>query len=158
MEKTIVIPTDLKVESLNLLKHALANTTEKVHVILLYAENISNSIQDLLFYSSAKIIAKSSSPAFHEGLAIVKNRYETLIGSIRIEVLHSDSLHVFKRFAEANNITQAIIPRHYDLAKGKNSFNIISIIKKSGVLYTEITWETKASLPDAGSIDLLFQT
>jgi hypothetical protein len=157
MEKTIVIPTDLKVESLNVLKHALANNNERVNIILLYAENVSNSIQDLLFYSPSKIINKAASQSFYDGLAIIKNRYDTHINSLRIEVLHSDSKNLLKRFIEANNISQVVLPQSYELVKSKNGFDLVALLKTCTVPVEEVLWESKVSVSELGRLDSLFQ-
>jgi hypothetical protein len=52
MPKRILIPIDFSVESLNTLKRALDGLGDThVEVILMYAEYLSDSITELLFYS-----------------------------------------------------------------------------------------------------------
>jgi len=51
MPKTILIPIDFRVASLNTLKYALERSSGSPHrVILIYAEYLEDSITELLFY------------------------------------------------------------------------------------------------------------
>src|SRR5690606_18087174 len=105
MSKTILVPTDFHVESLNVLKLALSSShDDKVKVILMYSVDLGNSFQDLIFYSPQKIIGSAVKPEFQDALAILKNRFEKTIDMLLIDVFHGYSNHAFINFAKAKKV------------------------------------------------------
>lgn len=159
MSKTILIPTDLRVESLNTLKIALNRTTEDgLHVMLMYSEWLNLSIQDLLWYSPRKILSQATGPHFNEGLAILRNRFTGKILSMQTGVFHGYNVYAFQNFASAHSIDEIYIPQNYTLKTSGKSFNPIMLIKKSGLTYQEVGWDIKSSFSDTDQLDTLFNT
>ncbi|MBL7936163.1 MAG: hypothetical protein JNM51_10200 [Bacteroidia bacterium] len=141
MAKTILIPVDFTPESLNTLKLALKeNSISGVNVILMYSEYLTDSITDLLFYSADRIIESHITPDFEETISILKNRYETDIKTIKIELFHGYNINSFKNFIEAKRIDAIYIPKKYTLKLKKNGFDPIPFIKKSGLPVQEMEW------------------
>ena len=100
MAKRILAVTDFTVESLNVLRLALKNTSESnLQVILMYAEAASDAIGDLLFRSPQSRINELTTPEFAAALAILKNHYEHEIQSLRIMVFSGYSTVAFQNFA-----------------------------------------------------------
>jgi hypothetical protein len=157
MERTILIPIDFKIESLNTLKLAL-NSIENEHanVVLMYAEYLTDSITELLFYSPKKTIKSLKSPEFEEAISIIKNRYETVIRSIEIELFHGYNVNAFKEFVEAKKIDTIYIPKNYSLRLPKNGFDPIPLIKKSKLSYQEMGWETSTYTSEQLQLNALF--
>lgn len=143
MTKTILIPIDFNPESLNTLKLALKeNSISEVDIILMYSEYLTDSITDLLFYSADRIIQSHITFDFEETISILKNRYETSIKSIKIELFHGHNTNSFKNFIAAKQIDTIYIPKKYTLKLKKNGFNPVPFIKKSGVPVQEIEWDS----------------
>jgi len=148
MTSTILVPIDFNVESLNTLKIALEkHKQDKINVILMYAEYVSTSITELLFYSPDKSIQSLTNPTFNDALTILKNSYESTIQSLNIELFSGYSVNAFKNFLEANNVDQVYIPQNYRLQVKKNGFDPIPLIKKSHIHFKEFAWsyENKSS-------------
>jgi hypothetical protein len=157
MAKTILIPIDFKIESLNTLKLALNSLkSEHTNVVLMYTEYLTDSITELLFYSPKKIIKSLKSPEFEEAISIIKNRYETMIDSIDIKLFHGYNVNAFKIFVEAKKIDTIYIPKNYSLRTSQNGFNPIPLIKKSKLPYQEIEWETSTYTSEQVQLNALF--
>lgn len=141
MAKTILIPIDFSVESLNTLRLALSqHRQETVNVVLMYAEYLSSSITELLFYAPNEIIQSLTSPQFYDAINIIKNSYEFTIQSITIELFHGSNISAFRNFCETNEIDLIYLPLNYRLAPKKNGFDPIPLIKKSKVQFFEVNW------------------
>lgn len=139
--KTVLIPIDFTIESLNTVKIAIEeNKHESVHVILMYAENLTSSISELLFYSSPKVIQSHLSPQFSEALSILKNTYETTIKSMRIVLFHGYNKQSFINFHEGLKVNSVYFPMNYKLSIKKKGFDPIPLIKKSNIAYKEVAW------------------
>ncbi len=141
MQKTILIPTDFTVESLILVKQAVAqNQNNNLNIILLYSCFLTDSISELLFYSPEKIIKEKSNAKFHEALSVVTNRYYEQINAIEIEVFHGYSASSIESYVEKNKISQVFIPKNYVFKETGNYFDMTSIIRRSKLKYTELSW------------------
>lgn len=150
MHKTILIPTDGRVESLATLRMALQNLeSQELHIVLMYSEYLNDSITDLLFYNAAKRIKTIITPAFEEALSVLKNRYETSFQSISIELFHGMTVNAFKNFATAKKIDIAWLPKAKSLKPTKNAFDPTSLIKKSGLQIHEVEWATNTATDNA---------
>ncbi|AYQ33651.1 universal stress protein [Runella sp. SP2] len=143
MERTILVPIDFKVESLNALRLAL-NTINagKVNVVLMYAKIPTDSISDFLFYSPDEMVDTLKTTEFEEAIAIIKNRYESLLGSISIELFHGYSANALSNFLEARNIEKIYFSKNYKLKPGKKGFDPTPLLKKSRVSYQEVGGES----------------
>lgn len=153
MPKKLLIPIDFKVESLITLKYALNEINEEVEVVLLYAEYLSDSITELLFYSPNEKRKSLMTPEFNEALSIIKNRFENTLIKLNIAFFHGDNVSAFRNFVEGNKIDSIYIPKNYKLKLFKNGFDPIPLIQKSKLGYQEVEWQ---KLSDSGSNDLSY--
>ncbi|GAB2649774.1 hypothetical protein GCM10027035_49680 [Emticicia sediminis] len=143
MTTKILIPTDFHVESLNTLKLAMNHLeTYEVEVVLMYAQDLGNSITDLLFYNPKKLVESLRTKEFDEALSILKNRFETRIKSISYEIFHGYRVKLIEDFIDSKNIDYIFLPKSYHLQMSKNGFDTIPLIKKSKLTYKELDWET----------------
>ncbi|MFY9308477.1 MAG: hypothetical protein WAQ28_05425 [Bacteroidia bacterium] len=157
MAKTILVPTDFHVASLNTLKLVLENTqTEQVYVILVYSEYLNTSITDLLFYSPYRIINSRISNEFNEALQILKNRFRGTITDITIKVFHEPNRKMLKRFIETHNVEEIFIPKTYKLKTHKCSFDLVPIIKNTSLPFYEIEWESNHTHSEQEQLIALF--
>lgn len=158
MKKTILIPIDWNVESLNTLKFVLsAGEFTSVDIVLMYAHKLSDSITDMLFYSPSNIIGSYTTPLFEEAISILRNRHETIVNSVSIELFHGYGVNALKKFVEARGIDIIYIPKRYSLKLEKRGFNPIPIIKKSKLAYKEIEWSPELNSSGEDQLNVLFK-
>jgi hypothetical protein len=157
MAKTILIPIDFTVESLNTLKLALdKHRHEQIEVLLMYAQHLSDAMTDLYFFSSRKSIQALITPVFDDALTILKNSFESTTLFLRIEFFHGINVNSFIQFAEANSVQTCYIPANYRLKLKGNAFNPLPFITRSGVPYEEIPWTPTDHLSDEDQLQQLF--
>lgn len=157
MSRTILIPIDFTVSSLNTLKLvSRQHKSEQVHVVLMYAEHLSSSISELLYYSPSKRIQSLAGPLFTDAIDIIRNSNETGLLSVKIELFHGMNVRAFNHFAEAHGIDLAYLPKSYRLQIRKQGFDPCKLIKASGLPVHEIEWPTDLSAPEADGFNALF--
>lgn len=141
MTKTILIPTDFRVASLNTLKYALEKSSGgSYHVILIYAEYLEDSITELLFYRPESKIASKITPEFRNALEVLRNRFEFQIADLDIKLFHNRSRRGLRRFVENHKIDEIYIPQTYHLKMPRKAFDLVSIIRQTFIDYREIDW------------------
>jgi len=157
MVKTILVPIDFRVASLNTLKLALESSSE-IHIaaILIYAEHLNDSITDLLFYKPRRIINSLLSPEFKEALEILKNRYEGKLIDIEIKLFHGVNKNYLNNFLEANKVTHIYVPKDYKLKTSARSFDPLQILKKSDLPIFEMQWINSNNQSEQEQLSSLF--
>jgi len=157
MSLRILLPTDFTVESLLTLKKAMEELPDTdVEAVLLYAEHLSTSITELLFYSPAERRRQLVTSHFEEALTILINRFEKRLLRISIEFFHGYGVAAFRNFAAAQEIDRIFLPGSYVLKPLDNGFDPTSILRKSRIPYQEVIWENPHPSGDAGQLSLLF--
>lgn len=159
MKKTILIPTDFTIESLNVLKTFLNNADKecKYDIILLHGAFLNDSITDLLYFSKRKQIKNFSNSQFDEAFLVIKNKHESMINSIRKEVFFGLNQNAFNNFVEGNKIEEAYIPAHRMMhLRNKKSFDLIPYVLKSGIKVHEISTYVEAPIPEKGKVAEVF--
>lgn len=155
--KTIAIPTDFTIESLNTVKGALAMLKdEKVNLILVYSAYLSGSITDLLFLSKPKYLASMQNDKFTEACEILTNKYASQIESFQVELFPGTSHSFFTHFLAGNNIDEVFIPKNYRLKPGKRGFDPIPYFKKTKLPLTEVDWHATSDIPEKNLVAELF--
>lgn len=157
MVKTILVPVDFRVESLNTLKLALAQSNENsVNVVLMYAEILSDSISDLLFYSQEKIINARIKPEFLKAMAILKNRFENKIKRFEIEVFHGRNQSSLERFMKAQRIDEIYVAKTYNLKLTGSAFDPLPLLKKYQLPLSQMDWDQKQETSEEDQLNALF--
>jgi hypothetical protein len=158
MKKTILIPTDFTVQSLNVLKTILANnnTNLQFDIVLLHGVSLSDSIRDLLFYSKTKQIASLTNPAFEEAFEVIKNKFDSQINSMRIDLFTGYNQAAFNNYLEGNRVEQIVMTNQQLYLTNSKSFNLEAFIKKSNVDVFVIDAGEVATLPEKGKLAELF--
>lgn len=138
MERTILVPTDLHIGSLNALKSCLAeNTRGKVRVILMYAMHTPDGISDLLFYSPRKVMKERIHPAFNEALSVLRNRFEQQLTNLDIVPYHGVTQAAFDQFVKARCVDEIHISTSYDLLPTERMIDPLPFIRKADVRVVE---------------------
>ncbi|RYU96587.1 universal stress protein [Emticicia agri] len=141
MQKTILIPIDFRVASLNTLKFALESSTGEPHkVILIYAEFLDDSITELLFYRPESKIASKITPEFKNAMEVLRNRFEYQIADLEIKLFHNRSRRGLRRFVENHQVDAIYIPKTYRLKMPKKAFDLVTIIRQTFSDFQEIDW------------------
>lgn len=157
MTVTVLVPIDFSVASLNTLKLALeSNKDSGVRAILLYAELLSDSITEMLFYSPEKIIEKKQTNEFREALEILNNRYKHHENEIIIRFLHSYDKNYLISLLEANRVDKIYLPKNYVLKTRGASFNPIPLLKSTQFPIYETEWETSTNKSEQEQLAALF--
>lgn len=155
--KTIAIPTDFTIESLNTVKGALnVLKDEKINLILVYSAYLSGSITDLLFLSKPKYLASLQDDKFTEACEILRNKYASQIKSIQVELFPGTSNSFFTHFLAGNHIDEVFIPKKYRLKLGKRGFDPIPYFKKTKLPLTEVDWNETSNVPEKNRVAELF--
>jgi hypothetical protein len=157
MSHTVLIPIDFKVESLKSLKLVLNdNTHQKINVVLVYAEKSSGSITDMLFYSPSKRVSELCSEVFIEAVSMIKNRYDSVIGELRIEIFGGTTVSALKNFIDANKIDEIISPSNYEFKMDSKAFDLRPLFKGTGTPIKNISWQNQKSLSAHEQLIALF--
>lgn len=143
MTKTILVPVDLNVASLNTLRLALESLPDqKIKVMLIYPKSLDNNITDLLFLSPFKIIHSFTSPEFKEALEIIKNRYSEKLLHVSTKLFYGNTKAFLENFIAANAIDAVIIPKNYKFQTARELFDPIPLLKKAKVPVFEVNLES----------------
>lgn len=138
--KTIIIPTDLSLGSLDLVKNAVLNFPgEKINIVLTYGMKLAMSeFQPMEFLGNRNY----KSEICHKFTRLKKRlfiEHKNQINKIDIEVFTGTNAIAFSNFLKRNNISIALIPntalrnfptkKHYDITKliKSNMSNIIEV-------------------------------
>jgi hypothetical protein len=157
MKKTILIPTDFTMESLNLFKYVMQTTTVDVHVIFLHCMAPSDSILDLLFTTSEDIAESLVSRDFKEAISIIKNRYGTYSSSENVQIFKGRTQGAFLNFLEGNKVDEIIVPKDYHFIKtNSRSIDPMSFIKDTTRSVIEVSWTGSKSVPEKNQLAELF--
>jgi hypothetical protein len=140
MIKTLLIPTDFKIESLNTLKLALQNEQQECQIILIGGYFLKDSITELLFYDADRTIKELVSSEFDEALSIIKNRFENIITKFTIKLTHIYSAAAMKEWINSEGVTHICIPKSYKLKNPKRGFDPSPLLKKTGLPVREVDW------------------
>jgi len=108
--RKILIPTDLSVNSLTLLKRALDDCEQKTNIVLVYGASLSSSITELLFYSKEDYLEELKTEAFNKVMAVIESKYEDIINSLTIDIFFGGTKNAFNNFIEGQKITHAYLP------------------------------------------------
>lgn len=152
-----MLPTNLQLESLSLLRIVLKglDKNQKVKVILMATDSLSDGLFDSWFNPPSRNVFKSISPKFKESLSILNNHFEScLIGKIHIEVFHGATVSAMRNFLDANQVSKIYIPDSHQFNENSSAFNAIPLLLKSGYPVKELTLNAEVR----NSESALFQT
>lgn len=130
MKKTVLIPGDFSVETLQVLVAVLNQNSEEgqFDIIILHNHHLSSSITDLLFYSKYSIMRSLMQKDFEEASMVVKNKYVSLINSLRLDIFFGSSQIDFDHFLQSAKIQEIWMSEDEFI---RNKFGFGKYIKKS---------------------------
>jgi hypothetical protein len=132
--KTILIPTDFTLRSLDMVKAAAARFNgPNLKIILFHALHTPADIQDLLFINKA-VPHEKITEDFRHACAAIKKQHKDGISLITFRHMYGNTSPVFKNFLEANNIDAIYMPQHVALIRPyANSVDVRPLFKKAHV-------------------------
>ncbi|GHB70767.1 hypothetical protein [Persicitalea jodogahamensis] len=155
--KTILIPTDFTIESLNTLKEAIKLQSEKVNVVLVYFAGTPDSITEMLFFSKENYLSSFQSERFQEACQILLNTYASKVNSFRIELFSGFWQRVFTSFLEINEVDEVFIPKNYSMKlKNPRSFDPLPYFRKCALPKRSIPWDSNVNVPEKDRVAELF--
>ncbi len=159
MKKTVLIPTDFTIESLNAVKTFLNQADDRFqyNIILLHGVDFTDSITEALFFTKSKFIASVEEKDFPEACNIIKNKFSSQINSIRKDVFTGFNQSAFNNYIEANKVNEAFVPVNYNLQMvDRKSFDLLPFIKNSTLTVSEIEWDADEMMPEKGKLAEIF--
>ena len=132
--KTVLIPTDFSLVSLNIVKQAAAYfSDERVRVVLFHALHAPTDIQDLLSINS-RVPHEKITEEFRHTCAAIKRKSNDAIAHISFQYLYGNTTAVFKNFIEANSIDCIFFPSHIVLQNAyANSVDMGSLFRHASI-------------------------
>ncbi|UII26229.1 hypothetical protein LVD15_23495 [Fulvivirga maritima] len=161
--KTVLIPTDLSVRSLNLVITALRDhKPTELNILLAHGMTRSSSFTDLIFESSKKRLEGMLSEDFRNAAQFIENTFRSQLQSIIIDTFSGVNQRSFNNYLEANKV-DAIY--HFDkndsAAFDKNCFSLMPFIEKCEIPCSVVHFDDLMFAPDRGKgheINALFFT
>jgi hypothetical protein len=157
MVKTILLPTDFSIRSLQPVRYALEEDSgERLNVIHVVGLRIPQSITELLFFSREDFVKKLSGEVFNEACQVIRNKYASRINEMRIEIFTGLTQGAFNLFLDGQGIDKMYIPEN-KLNFHHPCFDPTPFMKKSKVLHQTVSWHEKADELEYNSISVLFK-
>lgn len=157
MKKTVLIPTDFTIQSLNILKTFLnQNPNNQYNIVLTHGINIGDSIRDLLFFSKNKQIEILSNEAFNEAFEVIKNKFGSQINSIKIDFFTGNNQAAFNNFIEGNQINQIVDPNYKMTFSTRKSFDFSRFFNKCKAEITVMEITNHLNIPEKGNLAEVF--
>lgn len=160
MRKTVLIPTDFSVESVNLVKTALnSNEEDSFEIILLHGLYLPDTMTELILFRKKETIRKLENAAFRESCQMLLSKYGKRIESLSVDLFTGFNQSAFENYLEANRVDEI-----YALAESrfkgphKRSFDLMPFVKKASVHLFKIRWVDlgKDSYMDRNQLSALF--
>ena len=157
MKKTILIPTDFTIQSLNILKTFLnQNPNNHYNIVLVHGLNIGDSIRDLLFFSKNKQIQELANEAFLEAFEVIKNKFDSQINSLKIDFFTGNNQTAFNNFIEGKQVQQ-ILDSNYKLTLStQKSFDLNRYFNKCKVEVIKVEIQNHVNIPEKGNLAEVF--
>ncbi|MCW5909439.1 MAG: hypothetical protein KIT62_00105 [Cyclobacteriaceae bacterium] len=158
MKRTVLIPTDFTIESLNLLKYAAQSAeSESINLVLAHGLHLSDSIFDLLFFSRTETVEKLLNEDFEAAGKILRNKYASRINSFRIEIFSGFTQSAFQNFLSGNRVTEILLPKTYSFkAVTQRSFDLAPFARASKYPVKEVDWQAIPNAPEKNKLAEVF--
>ena len=132
--KTVVIPSDFSIESIQVAETIVRDSKEEVRIIFTHLFHVADDIQDLLFSNYRKKEYEFVSETFRNECKILEDLYSENLKSIKIEFFYGSRLASFKNFLDYNEADCIAYSESYGIPKlSKSSLDALPVIKKCGL-------------------------
>lgn len=131
--KTILIPTDLSTESLNLIKNSILNfPNQKINIVLgIGRKTVIGDFEPMDFLGGRNYKAPVSREfASHKNKLYLEHKNQ--ISKIRVEVFTGANKYAFTNFLAANQITDGLMPKTpFNNFTTKNYFDLSQLMRSN---------------------------
>ncbi len=132
--KTVIIPSDFSISSLQVAETIVRNASEEVNILFIHLFHVADDIQDLLFSNYRKKEYEFVSEEFRRECEILKEVFPSTLKSIKIEFFYGSKLAVFKNFLDYNNADFIGYSKRYGMPKlSKSSIEALPVMMKCGL-------------------------
>ncbi|OKS86879.1 hypothetical protein [Mucilaginibacter polytrichastri] len=113
--KTLLIPTDFKLQSLNCIPQLTKQLyPHKLNIIMVHVISVTDSITELLMLSRRSAEYRYIPDAFYMACKEIKESYKNNVNEIRIEFFYGNTVAAFKNFLDANEVDAIVDLANYD--------------------------------------------
>lgn len=156
MDRHILFLTDGNIETLNVMKVALARhgiLEENVKVTLMQGVYLPDSSIDLFFYSKRRLMTELYDGDFRSAAEIVQAKYDSVLTEMNMEIFSIPDHRELNRWMESNQVDEL----YYDASgrfdkRHKRSFDLRQLVKNPPCEVSAINWkhtaESEATLFD----------
>lgn len=146
--KRILIPTDLTVESLQLIEYAILNFPKtKLEIILVYGFKLPETRWGLAQFSARREILKLTNEAYEKAKRVFIREHADAIENMEVELFTGRNSFAFQNFIEQLNVADAIVPKGKFLDfNDSKSFDPTRFIKKNVANVIEIPLDASKEL------------
>lgn len=110
------------------------NSGQRLEIALLHGVFPPTSLTELLFTQKRKIIQELETPDFKSACRLLKNRFQSQLECMYLDIITSRKPPYFRNYLEANNFKEIYVPADFELNfAGKSSFNILPLFKKCSI-------------------------
>lgn len=132
--KTVIIPSDFSISSLQVAETIVRNASEEVNILFIHLFHVADDIQDLLFSNYRKKEYEFVSEEFRRECEVLKEVFPSTLKSIKIEFFYGSKLAVFKNFLDYNNADFIGYSKRYGMPKlSKSSIEALPVMMKCGL-------------------------
>ncbi|PJJ84506.1 hypothetical protein [Mucilaginibacter auburnensis] len=138
--KTVLIPTDYRIQSLEYIPHLLDKFhPEAVEVVMVHMMSITDCERELMMLSRRSAEYRHIPEEFYQTCLDLRNEHDGQLKNIRLEFFYGNTSVVFLNFLEANNIDAVLqIPGYHYKKLNKASVDPDSMIKRCAGKITRI--------------------
>jgi len=131
--KTIVIPSDFSLESIQVAETVVRNSKEEVRLVFIHLFHVADDIQDLLFSTYRKKEYDFVSDEFRKECKMLKDLHPDKVQGYKIEFFYGNRLAPFKNFLDYYETDSIAYSSSYGVPKiSKSSLDAVAIINKAG--------------------------
>jgi len=131
--KHVLIPTDFSIRSLRVVHGVVERFGgEPLNIVLMHSIEMPSSIMDLMMLSRRSSHQDLITADYKDACEIIKNKYASVIRSLKTEFLIGNTTAVFKNFLLYHNIDViACAAKEEYRNAGPDSYNPAELIRKS---------------------------
>lgn len=128
--KNILVPTDLSLQSLNIIHEIINNEKEKLNIHLIHMVQHPNEITELLYKRKSHLYEHVPN-SFTEALQVLRNKYLSQINNIMLSFYYGNRVAVVNIIIESNKIDAVyLLSDHQYMLPLKSSVSMVPLIKR----------------------------
>ncbi|UCS91738.1 hypothetical protein KZP23_13390 [Echinicola marina] len=141
-KKTILIPTDFSVKSLNIVKSALSiNGDCELRILMVHGLELPDSMTDLLLFSKKKLLEELETDEFRASCQMLISKYDLNLIELSVDIFSGYNRRAFENYLEANEVDEIYALTDHEFSpKHKRSFDLMPFINKSSTHLIKVKW------------------